>query len=101
MTHELKILPKYFDDVKNHVKNFELRRNDRDFKVGDMLILKEWSRGKYTGREYSTQIIYILDDRDMLMNDYVILGLAVPHTKVTQNGNNCSYIHSLGSMVIK
>lgn len=31
MIHELKILPKYFDDIRYGKKRFELRRNDRDF----------------------------------------------------------------------
>ena len=59
MTHELKILPKWFNDVAAGVKNFEVRRNDRPFAVGDKLLLKEWERGKYTGREIMKEIIYI------------------------------------------
>ena len=49
-THELKTLPEYFELVRTEVKNFEVRKNDRDFKVGDLLILKEWN-GEYTGRD--------------------------------------------------
>lgn len=60
-THELKIIPKYFEDVVYNGKNFEIRRKDRDFKVGDILILKEYSRGEYTGREIRKQIQYIMD----------------------------------------
>lgn len=40
-THELKLDIKYFEDVKNGKKNFEIRKNDRDFKVGDILKLKK------------------------------------------------------------
>lgn len=39
-THELKILPKWFEDVQANKKNFEIRKNDRNFEVGDYLILK-------------------------------------------------------------
>lgn len=35
--HELKTLPEYFELVRKGIKNFEVRKNDRDFKVGDML----------------------------------------------------------------
>jgi len=42
-THELKLDIKYFDDVKSGKKNFEIRKNDRDFKVGDILELKKVS----------------------------------------------------------
>jgi hypothetical protein len=31
MTHELKILPQYYEEVKAGNKNFELRKNDRDY----------------------------------------------------------------------
>lgn len=45
--HELKILPEYFDAVISGRKRFEIRKNDRDYKVGDQLILKEWSQDDY------------------------------------------------------
>lgn len=50
MTHDLKILPKYFEDVLSGIKTFELRENDRNFKTEDMLRLREFSDGEYTGR---------------------------------------------------
>ncbi len=59
MTHELKILPKYFDAVAAREKTFEIRKNDRNYKPGDTLVLKEWSRGKYTGREITRYVNYI------------------------------------------
>ncbi|BDX40303.1 hypothetical protein K6D_03770 [Enterococcus faecium] len=41
MIHELKILPEYFEAVTSGRKQFETRRNDRNFKVGSQLILRE------------------------------------------------------------
>ena len=41
MIHELKIWPKYYEEVSMGHKTFEIRKNDRDFKKGDTLILKE------------------------------------------------------------
>ncbi len=46
-THELKLDIKYFDDVKSGKKNFEIRKNDRDFQVGDVLELKAYENGMY------------------------------------------------------
>jgi ASC-1-like (ASCH) protein len=46
-THELKLDIKYFDDVKSGKKNFEIRKNDRDFQVGDVLQLKAYENGMY------------------------------------------------------
>lgn len=37
--HNLKLHDRYFDAVKNGFKRFEIRKNDRDFRVGDLLIL--------------------------------------------------------------
>lgn len=48
-THSLKTWPGYFDDLASGKKTFELRLNDRDFKVGDTLLLHCWcpATGKY------------------------------------------------------
>ena len=40
MIHELKIYERYFKEIMNNNKHFELRR-DRGFKVGDTLLLRE------------------------------------------------------------
>jgi len=48
--HELKLDVKYFDDVKSGKKNFEIRNNDRDFQIGDILELKAFKDGKYAFR---------------------------------------------------
>jgi ASC-1-like (ASCH) protein len=44
MEHELKIYPKYFEDVILGKKTFEIRKNDRKYCVGDVLLLKEWDK---------------------------------------------------------
>lgn len=51
MIHELKIICNFFNDILFSNKNFEIRKNDRDFKVNDILILKEYNpiEKKYTG----------------------------------------------------
>lgn len=77
-THELKILPEYFEAVKKGIKNFELRKDDRDYQVGDMITLKEYTKdGVYTGRGIANlKIEYILRDCPDygLKKGYCILG---------------------------
>lgn len=73
--HELKILPKYYQAVLECRKNFEVRKNDRDFKIGDELYLKEWDGEKYTGRSIYRTITYILKDSNYVKDDYVILSI--------------------------
>lgn len=82
MTHELKILPKYFEDVMTGKKNFEIRKNDRDFKVGDYLLLKEWERGKYTGRQIKKRVQYIYFGNGAfgLSEEYCVLALEEQQT---------------------
>jgi hypothetical protein len=41
MTHELKCWPEFFKPIQSGEKTFELRRNDRNFHLNDILILKE------------------------------------------------------------
>src|SRR5471030_288524 len=81
MEHELKILPQYFKAVLEGTKTFELRKNDRDYKVGDTLILKEWQHlfdmeWRYTVKEITKEITYILEGGQYGLGiDYCILGL--------------------------
>ncbi|MGY3710727.1 DUF3850 domain-containing protein [Lactococcus lactis subsp. lactis] len=49
--HELKLDIKYFDDVKSGKKKFEIRKNDRDFQVGDTLRLIAVDSGKYVFKQ--------------------------------------------------
>lgn len=75
--HHLKIWSQYFSDVKNGIKPFEVRKKDRDFKVGDTLILDEFDNEMqhYTGAWTPKLITYILDDPQFCKDGYVVLGL--------------------------
>ena len=77
-THNLKILPEYFEAVKDGRKNFELRMDDRDFKVGDWVYLQEYDWNKYTGQTLCRKIVYILRNCEQygLKEGYCILGLS-------------------------
>lgn len=77
MIHELKILPEYFNEVQSHNKHFELRKYDRDYRVGDWILLKEFENCSYTGRECGYfKITYILRNCPEygLADGYCILG---------------------------
>lgn len=55
--HELKCWPQFYQPTTDGYKTFELRRADRDFEEGDILLLREWdpdSQEGYTGRENGT-----------------------------------------------
>lgn len=79
MIHELKIYERYFKEIINNNKHFELRR-DRGFKVGDKILLREIendSIDNYTGRELLRTIKYIIRDVPQygLMDGFVILSI--------------------------
>ena len=40
MTHHVKITPIHYEEIANGRKNFEIRFNDRNYKVGDIIELK-------------------------------------------------------------
>lgn len=74
---EKKILPEYFDAVCSGAKTFELRKDDSDYEVGDILILREWDNEKYTGNVIAREITYILREcKEYGLSDgFCILGL--------------------------
>lgn len=54
-THILKTHSEPFLALQKGIKRFEFRYNDRNFEVGDTLILKEWLPDKET---FTDQFIY-------------------------------------------
>ena len=77
-THELKIYPKYFEEILDGKKTFEIRKDDRDFQVGDSIVLKEWDNIKYSGREIQAIIKYMLDDAILgFAEGYVAFSLGI------------------------
>lgn len=77
MLHELKILPEYYEEVKAGNKNFEIRKNDRDYMVHDTLRLRAWKDGRYLDKApLDRKIKYMLMNCPEygLMDGYVILG---------------------------
>ncbi len=71
--HELKILPEYFEAVVSGNKRFEIRKNDRNYKKGDILCLNEYQDGQYTGDVHVAEITYITDYAQQ--DGYVVLGV--------------------------
>ena len=82
MTHELKILPEYYSAVKEQRKTFEVRKKDRDFKVGDSVILREYDiyTDRYTGRRWYGDITYILDNELYCKKGFVIMSIVEDRT---------------------
>lgn len=84
-THNLKILPEHFKDVACGKRKHEFKFNDRDYKVGDELILNEWTdENGYTGLKLKFKITHILDDYAGLYTDYMILSIEPKDSRSNQ-----------------
>lgn len=81
MVHELKTWIEYFQMMVNGVKPFELRKNDRGFKVGHKLLLKEYDKENktFTGRILHRRITCVLSgaiaEKFGLKEGFCVLGL--------------------------
>ena len=75
--HELKILPEYFVAVRDGIKKFEVRKDDRPFEVGDILCLHEINCGMLTGRTIKAEVTYVLRHPDYCKEGYCILSIKV------------------------
>lgn len=76
--HDVKLGASFFEDVRSGRKNFELRRNDRNYKTGDLIVLHEYKDGKETDRSITKEIGYMLEEFEGLKDGYCILGLVEP-----------------------
>jgi hypothetical protein len=88
--HRVKSWPEFYGPLADGQKPFDLRRMDRDYKVGDIIVFCEWkplqnTNSGYTGRECRRLITYIMDGLGSvgtiepykgLARGYGILGLA-------------------------
>lgn len=80
MIHELKTVQPYFDDVASGNKTFEVRKNDREFMVGDFLALNEYDPQQLPGMEYTgrcmlAQVTYILRTPEYCKEGFITMGI--------------------------
>jgi len=87
-THRLKCWLQYYKDICSGKKTFEYRKNDRNYKVGDKVVLCEYdyAKSEYTGAEISFFIDYIIygtnDDKIGIPFGYCIF--SVPNFDVLE-----------------
>lgn len=107
--HLLKTWPDSFEAVMRGVKPFEVRVNDRDYQVGDVLVLQEFipegPRGNrfmvgptprgYTGRAIIVRVTYMITSADVKFPDAVKMvdpELAVMATETWDDDARKDYI---------
>jgi len=75
--HELKVWPEFFQDLYDDRKRVELRKDDRGFEVGDILLLREWdpNTGEYTGSFCTRKVTHILRGGPWLADGYCAMSI--------------------------
>jgi len=74
--HELKIHPEPFGAIQDRTKTFEFRKADRNFAIGDILILREYHPlMAFTGQYALRKVIYILREGFGLPDGYCIMSV--------------------------
>lgn len=77
MIHDLKIWPEYFEAVRSGLKAFEIRKNDRDFHVGESIHLREYDPNteEFTGRSVLRLITYIIEGPPYAAEGYAVMSI--------------------------
>lgn len=77
MMHFVKCDKEVFEATRQGVKPYEVRLNDRDYQIGDKLMLQEWDSEaqKFTGSSHETGVItsILKGGQYGIMEGYVIL----------------------------
>lgn len=73
--HQIRIATTYFEDAESGRKPFELRKNDRNYKEGDILEMMEFKDGRNTGRTIRKVVTYLLENYSGLEDGYCIMGI--------------------------
>lgn len=74
-THRIKLASQYFDAVSNREKNFEIRVNDRDYREGDWLVLREWDGSNFTEREIIRIVTHVYELDGIGWNGWVAMSI--------------------------
>ena len=81
--HRIRCGKTFFEEILKGIKPFTLRKDDRNYKVGDILEKVEFDDGKNTGRTIRQEVIYKLENYTGLVDGYCILGTR--NLDVTEN----------------
>lgn len=102
ITHDLKIYPEFFSAVSTGVKRAELRKNDRDYRVGDTLHLMETPRGSchQTGEFINVKITHIVDVGEW-MPGYVLLSVELQESRKADSEPVAEITEDLGRLFVK
>ena len=87
MIHKIKIEQKFFYDIASGLKSFDVRKNDRNYAVGDTLEMFEIDENMTnTGRGVIVRVNYILPGGKYgIEENYCVMGITNPKTVKYEN----------------
>lgn len=91
--HKLKTWPRFYQAVSTGHKGFEVRKDDRGFQTGDILILEEWDeKSGYSGDAMAFEVSYVMKGGVFgLKKGFVVMSL----------GKRCAVVDIEGLRVVK
>lgn len=93
--HDLKVWPEFYAQLASGEKTFELRKDDRGFRAGDVLLLREWNprMEAYTGNLMRRRVTYLMSGLG-LQQGFVVMALGSSDetpTKPVRDADHCDY----------
>lgn len=104
MQHELKCVLAPFQAKWDGIKDWEFRKNDRDYRKGDFLLEREYDphTNTYSGREITEEILWILEGGQFgVPSDCVIMSTRIVRRIETQNALTFEYKNWKGEVGIR
>jgi len=89
VVHELKTWPQAFQAIWDGLKCYEIRKADRDFSVGDNLVLYEWDQDSrcYRDRMIVATVTYMTNPGQWgLPSDLCVMSIQVKARKTCDPG---------------
>jgi len=82
--HDLKIYPEFWEDIATNKKTFEVRKNDRDYHVGDLLLLRKFDPATNSYLNFNEILVcdvtYVVDLAKIGIEGYV--GMQIKPRKI-------------------
>jgi len=70
--HHLKIEEKYLNAIKDGSKTFEIRFNDRDYQVGDILVFQD---PREENGQYAAIVTFMISDERFCKENFVVMSI--------------------------
>ena len=89
MKHVLKCWPAAYDATRDGRKLFEYRFDDRDYEVGDQLVLLQWDPHAelYSGDGILMDVTYVLRGRHGVPAGHCVMGIRFTGVETTAESN--------------